>query len=145
MSAPLADAARPQAVLIGTVATLKALTEFALTLQTSHQVLLLVQHTAGTALKLRPSTLIVPGMPPHAIAAIAELTALGLASRVASDEDLPGCFEGSVTELLDTWLEAGQVGAQGLAICVCGDDALCERTRVVAERHGLAVQQTPGR
>ena len=52
----------------------------------------------------RPSVIIVPGIPVAVIACMPLLEEWGIASRLASTLDLPGCFEGSVTGLADTWL-----------------------------------------
>jgi dihydroorotate dehydrogenase electron transfer subunit len=52
----------------------------------------------------RPSVIIVPGIPPAVIACMPLLEEWGVASRLASTLDLPGCFEGSVTALANTWL-----------------------------------------
>lgn len=52
----------------------------------------------------RPSVIVVPGMPTGVIACMPLLEEWGIASRLASTLDLPGCFEGSVTGLADTWL-----------------------------------------
>ena len=52
----------------------------------------------------QPSVIVVPGMPTGVIACMPLLEEWGIASRLASTLDLPGCFEGSVTGLADTWL-----------------------------------------
>lgn len=52
----------------------------------------------------RPSVIIVPGIPTAVIACMPLLEEWGIASRLASSLDLPGCFEGPVTALADTWL-----------------------------------------
>ena len=52
----------------------------------------------------RPSVIVVPGIPTGVIACMPLLEEWGVASRLASTLDLPGCFEGSVIALADTWL-----------------------------------------
>ncbi|MDE2137314.1 MAG: dihydroorotate dehydrogenase electron transfer subunit, partial [Gammaproteobacteria bacterium] len=54
--------------------------------------------------RTRPSTLIVPGIPAGAIAAMPLLEEWGVPSRLASRADFPGCFPGFVTQLADAWL-----------------------------------------
>src|ERR1700722_18226857 len=44
----------------------------------------------------RPSVIIVPGIPTGVIACMPLLEEWGIASRLASTLDLPGCFEGAV-------------------------------------------------
>jgi dihydroorotate dehydrogenase electron transfer subunit len=46
----------------------------------------------------------VPGIPAAVIACMPLLEEWGIASRLASSLDLPGCIEGPVTALADTWL-----------------------------------------
>src|ERR1700740_2109983 len=52
----------------------------------------------------RPSVIVVPGIPTGVIACMPLLEEWGIASRLASTLDLPGCFEGAVTALANTWL-----------------------------------------
>jgi dihydroorotate dehydrogenase electron transfer subunit len=52
----------------------------------------------------RPSVIVVPGIPTGVIACMPLLEEWGIASRLASSLGLPGCFEGSVIGLADTWL-----------------------------------------
>jgi dihydroorotate dehydrogenase electron transfer subunit len=52
----------------------------------------------------RPSVIVVPGIPTGVIACMPLLEEWGIASRLASTLDLPGCFEGPVTALADVWL-----------------------------------------
>ena len=52
----------------------------------------------------RPSVIVVPGIPTGVIACMPLLEEWGVASRLASTLDLPGCFEGPVTALADAWL-----------------------------------------
>ena len=54
----------------------------------------------------RPSVIIVPGIPTGVIACMPLLEEWGIASRLASTADLPGCFEGTVTALADAWLSS---------------------------------------
>jgi dihydroorotate dehydrogenase electron transfer subunit len=54
----------------------------------------------------RPSVIIVPGIPTGVIACMPLLEEWGIASRLASTADLPGCFEGTVTALAHAWLSS---------------------------------------
>jgi ribosomal protein S18 acetylase RimI-like enzyme len=52
----------------------------------------------------RPSVIVVPGIPTGVIACMPLLEEWGIASRLASALGLPGCFDGPVSALADTWL-----------------------------------------
>src|ERR1700730_14878217 len=54
----------------------------------------------------RPSVIVVPGIPTGVIACMPLLEEWGIASRLASTADLPGCFDGTVTDLADAWLSS---------------------------------------
>lgn len=54
--------------------------------------------------RVRPSTILVQGMPAEAIGCMPLLDEWGVPSRLASLSGFPGCFEGYVTELARTWL-----------------------------------------
>lgn len=87
--------------------------------------------------RARPSSIVVAGMPVGCIACVPQLDAMGIASRLASPADLPGCFEGSVIELTDVWL--GTLSATELAeveIAAWGDEALLKNAAEIAKRYG---------
>jgi dihydroorotate dehydrogenase electron transfer subunit len=54
--------------------------------------------------RVRPSTILVPGMPDAAIGCMPLLDEWGVPSRLASFAGYPGCFEGYVTDLARAWL-----------------------------------------
>jgi hypothetical protein len=56
--------------------------------------------------KPRPSTILLPGMPAGVIACAPAMDEVGIASRLASPEGLPGCYDGPVTELAERWLRS---------------------------------------
>jgi dihydroorotate dehydrogenase electron transfer subunit len=89
----------------------------------------------------RPSTFVVPGVPPGVIACMPLLEEWSVASRLASTSDLPGCFDGAVTALADAWL--GSLAAPELAeveIFACGSAALLEAAGELARRYGVPCQ-----
>jgi dihydroorotate dehydrogenase electron transfer subunit len=91
--------------------------------------------------RTRPSTLIVPGIPAGAIAAMPLLDEWGVPSRLASRSDFPGCFPGFVTQLAEAWL--GSLGAQELAeveIFACGPTPMLAVTAQVARRFAVPCQ-----
>ena len=89
----------------------------------------------------RPSTILVPGMPPGAIASMPSLDALGVPSRLASKSGFPGCYDGFVTELADSWLAAQpKAGLAEIEIFACGPTPMLAATAQLARRYGLPCQ-----
>jgi dihydroorotate dehydrogenase electron transfer subunit len=91
--------------------------------------------------RTRPSRIVVPGIPAGAIACMPLLDEWNVASGLASRSDLPGCFDGFVTELADAWL--GTLDAAALSkveIFACGPHAMLEATARLARRHGRPCQ-----
>jgi dihydroorotate dehydrogenase electron transfer subunit len=91
--------------------------------------------------RLRPSTLLIPGIPAGVIACMPLLEDWGVASRLASRSGYSGCFDGFVTSLADEWL--GSLGAAALAqveIFACGPTPMLEATAALARRYGVPCQ-----
>jgi dihydroorotate dehydrogenase electron transfer subunit len=91
--------------------------------------------------RTRPSQILVQGMPAGTIACMPMLDEWGVASRLASRSDFPGCFDGFVTELADAWLSS--LGPDELAqveIFSCGPTPMLEATARLARKHGVACQ-----
>src|SRR5580704_3537511 len=75
----------------------------------------------------RPSIIVVPGIPTGVIACMPLLEDWGVASRLASPSDFPGCFEGSATELADAWLASlGPTELAQVEIISCGPAPMLE-------------------
>lgn len=72
----------------------------------STPLLVLIGSAGSFSFKPRPSTILVPGMLAGVIAAVPSLEEFGIASRLASELGLPGCFDGTVMELAEQWLGA---------------------------------------
>lgn len=89
----------------------------------------------------RPSTILVPGMPPGVIASMPSLEALGVPSRLASKSGFPGCYDGFITELADAWLAAQpKAGLAAVEIFACGPTPMLAATAQLARRYGLPCQ-----
>lgn len=95
--------------------------------------------TAGRfAFRPRPSTILVPGMPPGVIACLPRLDARSVPSRLASDAALPGCYDGSVTELAAIWLQSQQPAALAdLELRACGSAGFCTAVAALAGEWAL--------
>ena len=72
--------------------------------------LVLIGSDGAFSFKPRPSTILVPNMPVGVIAAVPVLEEFGIASRLASEAGLPGCYDGPVNELAELWLQAIEPG-----------------------------------
>jgi dihydroorotate dehydrogenase electron transfer subunit len=91
--------------------------------------------------RTRPSQIVVAGIPDGTIACMPLLDEWGVASRLASRADFPGCFDGFVTQLADEWLRA--LSPEGLAeveVFACGPPPMLEATAKLARRYGLPCQ-----
>ena len=92
----------------------------------------------------RPSVIVIPGIPSGVIACMPLLEEWGLASRLASTLDLPGCFEGSVASLAEVWL--GSLTATELAeveLFPNGPALMVQEAAELAERYGVGYQASP--
>ncbi|GMQ77044.1 MAG: dihydroorotate dehydrogenase electron transfer subunit [Gammaproteobacteria bacterium] len=89
----------------------------------------------------RPSQTLVAGMPPGVIACMPLMEDWGIASRLASLQGFPGCFEGYVTDLARAWLDT--LDAQGrrqVAIYACGPTPMLSATAALARDYSLPCQ-----
>lgn len=90
---------------------------------------------------LRPSTIMVAGMPPAVIATMPLLEDWGIACRLASRQAYPGCFDGMVTELAASWLETlGAEGRPEVEIFACGPTPMLQAVQALAARFDLPAQ-----
>ena len=83
--------------------------------------------------KPMPSQFMLAGLPPWAIAAAAPLEERGIPSRLASEDGLPGCFEGSVIELFGDWWTA-QTGGEPLTVFAALPAAERQALEALADR-----------
>jgi dihydroorotate dehydrogenase electron transfer subunit len=91
--------------------------------------------------RARPSQILVPGMPAGSIACMPMLDEWGIASRLASRADFPGCFDGFVTQLADAWLSSlGAAELSEVEIFACGPTPMLEATARLAREHEVACQ-----
>jgi len=91
--------------------------------------------------KARPSRILLPGMPPEAIACMPLLDDWGIASRLASFGGFPGCFHGYVTDLAAHWLATLDADAlREVEVFACGPTPMLQATARVARRFGVPCQ-----
>ncbi len=89
----------------------------------------------------RPSRIIVPGMPDEVIAAMPLMEDWGIASRLASLQGYPGCFEGYVTDLARRWLDAlSDEQLSQVEVFSCGPHPMLEAVAKLAAEYHLPCQ-----
>ncbi|MGD8925332.1 MAG: dihydroorotate dehydrogenase electron transfer subunit [Thioalkalispiraceae bacterium] len=89
----------------------------------------------------RPSTIMVPGQPDGVIACMPLLEDWGIASRLTSTQGYPGCFEGYVTDLAKTYLDAlDKEQRQQVEIFSCGPTVMLKAVANLAKEYDLPCQ-----
>lgn len=89
----------------------------------------------------RPSQILLPGMPQGVIGCMPLLEDWGIASRLASLQGYPGCFEGYITDLARAWLDTLTHEARAqVAIYACGPHPMLEAVARLAREYGLPCQ-----
>jgi dihydroorotate dehydrogenase electron transfer subunit len=107
--------------------------------------LVLLGITGAPSFKPRPSTILVPAMPAGVIAAIPSLEEFGIASRLASTAGQAGCYDGSVLELAEQWLEALEPPLRTqVEITVVGDAALLGAVQEIGRKFAVPVGVSSG-
>jgi dihydroorotate dehydrogenase electron transfer subunit len=91
--------------------------------------------------KTQPSQIMVPGVPSDVIASMPLMDDWGFASRLASQQDYPGCFKGYVTDLARTWLDAlSEEQRKEVAVFACGPHPMLEAVAKLAHEYHLPCQ-----
>ncbi len=91
--------------------------------------------------KVRPSTILVPGMPEGVIGCMPLMEDWGLPSRLASLQGYAGCFDGYITDLARAWLKT--LDKQALAeveIFACGPTPMLKAAAALAQEFGIPSQ-----
>ena len=89
----------------------------------------------------RPSKIMVPGMPPGVIAAMPLMEDWGIPSRLASQQNYPGCFDGYVTDVARAWLtELTPAQRDEVEIFACGPHPMLHATAKLAREFELPCQ-----
>jgi len=104
--------------------------------------LVLLQTATAFPFNPKPSRIIVPGLPAWVIAAMPLLEDWGVPSRLASAQELPGCFDGGPVELGRSWLDVSQ-GVADVTIFACGSEDVLAAARGLAAEYRLACQTAP--
>jgi dihydroorotate dehydrogenase electron transfer subunit len=91
--------------------------------------------------RVRPSSILVPGMPDEAIGCMPLLDEWSVPSRLASKAGYPGCYDGYVTDLARVWLTSRS--SEQLAeteIFACGPTPMLAAVAALARQFGLPCQ-----
>lgn len=89
----------------------------------------------------RPSKIMLPGMPEGVIAAMPLMEDWGIASRLASLQGYPGCFEGYVTGLARHWLDALSTEQRNeVELFACGPQPMLKACAQLAREYDLPCQ-----
>jgi dihydroorotate dehydrogenase electron transfer subunit len=90
---------------------------------------------------VRPSQILVPGLPDGVIGAMPLLDDWGVPSRLASRQGYAGCYDGFVTGLAEHWLASlDDAARREVVVYACGPHAMLEAVVGVARRYGLPCQ-----
>jgi dihydroorotate dehydrogenase electron transfer subunit len=142
----VAHPARPRTLLVGGGVGIPPMVFLAETLKSrtgeaQWKPLVLMGSEIEFPFRARPSTILLPGVPPEAIACMPLLDDWGIASRLASFGGFPGCFHGFVTELAARWLETLDAAAIAqVEVFACGPTPMLQATARVARRFGVPCQ-----
>src|SRR5262249_23263202 len=136
---------RPRPLLIGEAAGIAPMISLAERLRARHDAdwtpLVLMGSEDSFPFRPRPSVIVVAGIPEGTIACMPLLESWGIASRLASRADLPGCFEGSVAELAKQWLHTlSTAGLAQVEIFASGPTLMLEATAGLAQKFALPCQ-----
>lgn len=140
------QSATPRALLLGGDGGLAALVFLTARLRTRRPRVkpLVLLHTAtGFPFQPEPSRIMVPGLPPWVIAAMPLLEDWGVPSRLASAQELPGCFDRDPATLARHWLEVSQ-GVADITVYACGPADLLEAARQLAAAYRVPCQTIGG-
>jgi dihydroorotate dehydrogenase electron transfer subunit len=110
--------------------------------QTDHALLVLLESDLPFPFRARPSTIVVDGMPQGTIACMPMLDEWGVPSRLASSNNDPGCYDGSVVDLASDWLSGlDREVLKDVEIFACGPRSMLEGIGSTTERFGVSCQR----
>jgi len=89
----------------------------------------------------RPSRFLLPGMADGVIAAMPLLEDWDIPSRLASQQDFPGCHRGYLTELARQWLDGLESSARSeVSVYACGPQPMLAAAASLAAEYRLPCQ-----
>ena len=129
------------ALLIGEDMGLAAILFLGLTLATQRPIVLLGSHRHTFPFRPHPSRLLLPHLPGHVIATMPLLEEQKIGCRLAC-HDAPGCFDGYVVALAETWLtHCNQREREEVKVYACSESSdTAAAITALAKRFGMAHQ-----
>ncbi len=94
---------------------------------------------ARIAFRPAPSHMLISSLPSHVIATMPLLEEWGIANRIASTDDIPGCYEGRLPSLARHWLEQ-QEEMEKIEIFVSASQESSREITTLAGEQGLPCQ-----
>ena len=88
-----------------------------------------------------PSRIMIPGMPEGIIACMPLLDDWGVGCRLASQQNLPGCYQGYVTDLARIWLDSlDEEALRQVEVFSCGPHPMLQAVAHLAAEFDLPCQ-----
>ena len=87
--------------------------------------------------KVQPSQIVVSGIPKDVIGAVPLLEDWKVASRLATNQNWPGCYQGNVTELAEQYLNSGFHKNNELEIFACGPTMMLKAVQKLAFKYKI--------
>ncbi len=138
------DPARPRCLLLGGgvgIPPMVFLAEQLHAARSNWQPLVLMGSEVPFPFTARPSRILVSGLPNGVMAAMPLLDDWGIASRLASLQNYPGCFPGYITELARAWLNSLTPQARNeVMLFACGPHAMLAACARLAREFALPCQ-----
>jgi len=135
---------RPRPLLIGGgvgIPPMVFLAEALGAAQGTYRPLVLMGSEVPFPFKSRPSEIMIPGMPAGVIATMPLLEGWGVACRLASRQDFPGCHQGYVTDLARAWLDGLDADTRAeVEVFACGPHPMLDAVARLAREYGLPCQ-----
>jgi len=89
----------------------------------------------------QPSAFLLDALPPEVLATMPLLDDWGIPARLASGQEMAGCYQGRVTELAHRWLQGlDQQSRQQLHIYACGPTPMLQAVTKLAREFELPCQ-----
>ena len=138
-----ASDSRPRTLLLGGGVGMPPMVFLAeqLNMQGGFQPLVLLGSEVPFPFRQQPSRIMVPGIPDGTIGAMPLLEDWGIASRLASLQGYPGCYQGYITDLARCWLDTLEPEQlQQVEIFACGPHPMLEAVAGLAKDYQLPCQ-----
>jgi len=138
-----ADPARPRALLLGGGVGIPPMVFLAERLRAMPQQrpLVVMGSEVPFPFTVRPSEILVPGIPAGVIACMPLMDDWGIPSRLASLQGYAGCHDGYVTDLAGAWLESLAPAARDeVTMYTCGPTPMLRAAAALAAAYGLPCQ-----